>query len=809
VKRTGRSGARLHAVMSLVAVLGLGLCLPSWGFFPIGGFRQFENTPVFARWSLDNLDINRDGDVQGPQDGLLITINTGEDGFTAAEADAIRAGYQTWQDVPGSYMAFRFQEIEGTLPVMGGPSIGTVNDPFNSVTLGDIGGLFTLTFISFVVDPEIPVTNPVTGEQFLVRGPQILEADTIISEGFFRGDPVEPDPENPVTLIPANTTTLQATITFAAGFTSGLSITPLNNIRDDPNDIAPVEESVIPYRGADGIVRRIGATPTMFNTTIATESPDGETVALHWTDLAYDDIAGIMYLYPRIEQRDELFTIAQEARTSARPGFQSSPIVGGHVIAWIDQDRNPTTNRVPLFSTMSGLYNNEQPIGELSGRFQLLGLFKRIVDENGSLFSPDYVITLSPISVPIGTATEISPAALDSMHNFGPLSLRSESDYSTQFPFEVYNEAVNLFNRGNIRNGTPLYFDTVRRQVVSRDSGLTLAQQLSRNTPMFGEESDVCFLDIIGAPGSGGVQQPPGLGALPGIRAFRDNVMLRSRLGAAATDAYYRIAPPIASFLLAHETILAMARSVFAAALWLTVIPAAAWAVALAMLVALLAAFKVRARGARAAAATALALALMLGAGTAEAAITFDTPEQMVQKSDAIIAGEVTAISSYYSTDMLPATIVTDISVAVSDTLKGTINKGSTVTIRVPGGQVGGHVVYSSVHAGLYEGHEVVLLVSSQKKDIGLTLPYGTLGAFIVAGSGDDDSGEKSEEAGEKKLQASSIAGYNYMRQIARSVNDAALKRGVLKSAAEAKPDGFSLDAFAAFVEEVETKAGR
>jgi hypothetical protein len=788
--RTGRSGAGLHAVMSLVAVMGIGLCMPSWAFFPSGGFKQFENTPALVRWSMQDLDVTGDGQVQTPQDGVLVTIDIGEDGYTAAEAQAIREAFQQWQDVPGAYMAFRFQEIEGPFPVAGSTQIGVFNDPYNSVTLGDIGAVIGETISSFVIDEAI-ITDPVTGAQFLVRGPRILEADIILSQAFFRpGDDFEPDPENPISLIPRTTGTLRSFMGASVGLFSGLSFTPLNNLRDD-NEGLPfgVEDAVMPYRGRDGVIRIIGATPTMYNAFVLTEESDGE-FEFHDADLAHDDIAGLMYLYPRIEQRDDLFTISQEARTTSRPGFSSSPVVGAHVIAWVDHDRNPTTLRVPLFSTMSGLYNNESPIGEISGRFQLLGMFKRLIDENGNLFSPDYVISISPI-------TEFPVASLDSMHTPLTGDARPADAYNTLFPFEVYNEAGNLFNRSNVRNGTPLYFDTVRRQVVSRDSGLTLSQQLPRNAPMFGEQSDVCFFDLIGdggGGGGGGIQQPPGIAALPGIRAFRDNVMLRSRLGAAASDAYYRIAPPIASYLAAHDSLLYAARTLFAALLWLLKVPALAWA-ALAIAAVLVAGRRALRKPAVAAALLGL---LVLTPETAHATRTWHTPEQMVQKSDDIIVGTVTAQSSYYSTDMLPATIVTDVSIEVSGNLKGALNKGSTVTIRVPGGQVGGHIVSSAAQPTFRDGEEVLLFVSRQQKSLGLTLPYGKLGTLAV---------ERDEETEETIVKAGSAAGLHHTRVIARAVNEAALKGGVLKSAAEAQPDAFTLESFSAFVKEAESKA--
>lgn len=785
MKRTGRSGAWLRGVMGVALAAGLGVAPGAWAFFPIGGFKQFENTPAIVRWSIEDLDVDGDGDVRGPQDGVLVTIDVGPTGFTAAEAQAIRDAFGQWQDIPGSYMAYRFQEREGPLPVSGGPQVGLVNDPFNSVTLGQTGALISDTISSYVID-EAVIQDPVTGQQFLVRGPRILESDIILSEAFYRpGDDFEPDPEDLISQIPRDAETLGKFMGAAIGLFNGLSFTPLNNLRDDDSLPIPTEDSVIPYRGADGAVRIIGATPTMFNAFVLTELPNGD-FEFHDADLAHDEIAGMMYLYPRVEQRDDLFTISQEARTQSRPGFPSSPIVGAHVIAWVDQDRNPTTRRVPLISTMSGLYNNEVPIGEISGRFQLLGLFKRLIDETGTLFSPDYVITIQPI-------TEFPVAELDSMHNalFG--QTRSPDDYNTVFPFEVYNEAGNLFRRDDIRFGTPLYFDLVRRQVVSRDSGLTLSQQLPRNTPMFGEGSRVCPLDLIGAPGGGGVQQPGGFAGLAGFRAFRDNVLLRSRIGTAFTDAYYRAAPAIVAFLLTHETALTAARAAYAGFAWLSVMPIWSW-MALAALGLL---WIVRRKPTRHLATASIIALLLTVSSAAHATRTWHTPEQMVQKSDAIIAGEVTATHSYYSTDMLPATIVTDVSVTVSESLKGGLNKGSTVTIRVPGGNVGGHVVSSAAQPVFTVGQEVVLFVSSEHKHLGLTLPYGKLGTLAV---------ERDDETDEVTVKAGSVAGIQHTRLLAAAVNEAARKRGVLKSDEDLQPGTFSLGALDAFVGEAEAK---
>ena len=793
--------------MSLVTILGIGLSPASSAFFPAGGFHPINNTPQFARWSIENIDATGNGQVVSPFDGVLVTIDVGDDGFTAAEAEAIRDAFQVWQDVPGAYMAFRFQEIEGPFPVSDGDQLGAVNDPFNSVTLGDAGGAIAVTYRSAVIGDETVVTDPVTGQQFLVRGPQILEADIILSEAFYRPEGVvNPDPDDLTTLVPRTAETIRQLLPRTVGLFSGLSFTPLNNTRDEEIEILiieneqpvtvtvslVVEDAIMPMRGADGVVRFAGATPTMFNAAVFVDEPDG-VGRLHTADLAYDDIAGIMFLYPRIEQEDELFTITQQARTRARPGFTSSPIVGAHAVAWVDHDRNPTTVRIPLFSTMTGLYNNEVPIGELSGRFQMFGLFKRIIDGNGNLFSPDYVISIEPL--PADAAK-----GFDSMHT--PLAERPDSAYNTLFPFEVYNEAGNLFNRNNVRFGTPLYFDTVRRQVVSRTSGLTLAQQLPRNAPMFGEEGNVCFFDLIGDP-TNGAQPPGGLAALTGVRSFRDNVMLRSRLGAAATDIYYRIAPPIASYLAANEIALASARNLFNAIVWLAMLPLLIWAALAGVFAFMLAHRLLRRRVRTLAAGSAAAMMLVLATTAAHATIVLDSPQRMVEQSDAIIAGEVTAVHSYYSTDMLPATIVTDVSIMVLESMKGGLNKSSTVTVRMPGGQVGDHIVESSNHPRFREGEKVVLMLTASRKDIGLTLSYGSVGTFRMIRA----EGGEADDKGATRLVASAVGAHAQIPRIARAVNEVALKRGLLKSDNEAKPDEFSLESFGAFVQEAVSRA--
>ena len=80
--RTVLASCRRLAVPVVLVGVGLGLALPAYGFFPIGGFGEYTGELNVARWPLHYMDVNGDGDVSGPEEGVEVTIESGSNGFS-------------------------------------------------------------------------------------------------------------------------------------------------------------------------------------------------------------------------------------------------------------------------------------------------------------------------------------------------------------------------------------------------------------------------------------------------------------------------------------------------------------------------------------------------------------------------------------------------------------------------------------------------------------------------------------------------------------------------------------------------------
>ena len=754
---------RLLAAGACVILLMTALSGPAYGFFPKGGY-NFTQQLRYATWPFREFDTNGNGAIE-PGEGLEFRIESGPRGFTNAEIEQVRAGFQVWQDVPTSYVAFRF--------------VGNIEDPIAPGTVGPdylpmvfmqvtdiapddgfsqpdgtdviIPGLSAfvpaLTILTYAIDTTV---IEVAGTQVIIAAGTILDCDIVVNASVHRAGVVPATTFGPLDL--------QATITHHVGQLLGLAYTPLNNL-DPFNSVTqegaelglPVEPAVLQITGPDGVRRMLGATPTMFPVYFLTEMPSGAYVA-GWRDLAPDDISGVSWLYPRQDGLENFFSIKQEARTQVRrpTGVPSAPISGAHVVAWASLSSDESAPRVPLFSTMTGLYQkyfNEQ----LAGRFNLMGLWKQmeVPGRVNEKFEPSYVLTMNPLNglgLDRQAPPDLSAEDFDSLQGAFPLSystlIRPAGTFSTNYPSEVFNEFGNIYGIDNNSAGTPLVWSFTKNTVVSRHTDKTLPAILPRTTPMFGDPDEVCFFNLIeegGETGDGG-SVFDGLGGLIGLgidsggpgaggsgdvlrrlnnrlRAFRDNVLLKSASGTALVDLYYRTAPFLVHHLTRHDSLLRTARG--AVLIGVRIAESGGMMLMLLLMVAAGAlALRLRTRTARVAVMCLLVLAV--GASAAFAGQMPVSTENLVAQSSYIFTGEVIAAEGRMGRDNR---IYTDVSVRVRDVAKGNLNSGSTFSFSVLGGIYGTIATTATGIPGFSVG-EQALMYFKNTQEFGV-IPFG------------------------------------------------------------------------------------
>lgn len=727
----GMTFSRFAAIAAATALLA---APAAHAFLPSGGFDSFD-TLRFRTFPLAEFDANGNGQVE-PNEGLEFFVEGGPRGFTTQEINQLLNAMQVWEDVPTSYASFRpirvtedivdltslFPDRISSITLQVGPDDiiqeGQEPDTVDDVTEGLVG----ISITSYTLDDTL-VEN--RGQQEIIPAGTILDADIIINANVHRRTPTRPD-----------VVELEATAVALLGLHLGLSLTPLNNLREvnitgGEEFDGLVESEVMGLTGPSGVQRRIGVTPTMFPSYFQTDDFETGTFRGGWADLAPDDISAVSWLYPRGSQA-RYFDIEQEARSNARAGsnLPSTPISGGHVVAWADVDNDPSTPRVPVFNTLSGLYINPKDEA-LWGRFQMIGLWKQmeIPGTNGVLFNPSYTLSLNALNgtglarqAPgegfIGSTADFFDSISGTASGLTVIGgAGGTKEYDTNFISEVFQEIENVTDVSNKDAGTPLIWDFARNTVVSADTGKTLAQMLPLARPMFGDANDVCPLNVISGTGTGtgtdgggtptlpvgriSVSGGPGgdggfgggaTGASSALRHFRDNVLLNSAPGMLLVNAYYTAAPYAARFLLATTEAIPVARTVVETASWMA---AHAKAIAALLALALVGGWLWRRR--RAAAASLLLLAAVGLVLPADAQIIYRTNQQMVNEADLVVRGVILTENARWSGG---GRIYTDHTLSITDIVKApqprpegedpipAVTEGGTLAFTVLGGQI-------------------------------------------------------------------------------------------------------------------------
>ena len=708
--RLNQSGM-LGCVYAVVvfAFLFVGYTPEAFGFFPFGYSEDVSGDIEFPKWSYNIMDSEGGSDISGPDDGVPITFETGDNGFTDEEIEIIKDAFDVWASVPTSYLKFTFV-AEMSSPAEVDPAaidgfhfvaMQTAGDTqIASLTANDVAlAVFTYSVADGYAQTPDGTSYPVTGGQF-------LDADLIFDENMVRSAIPGQDP----------TADLFGAAVHEIGHMVGLDHNPMNNLELINGQY--VESPVLAMRNPQtNDLKLSGVTPSMFPilSYVSTNSGLLEDAA---KDLSPDDIAGISFLYPRGSQ-DEFFKINHEIRSHVHQYVPSVPILGAFITAYCDVNggMGERPSFVPLISTISGLYEHPSD-SHMRGFFSLKNLPKDIETISSDIYPATYVITSEPV---VGDASSwltksgLTIDDIDSTHDTTGGGLTWSQAYDSLFPAEVFHEDTTLFDIENVNSGTRLVYDKQRRHVISADSEKSIDTILPGNKPMFGDRNDVCpFNMVAGSLGSSNLNKI--------VRGFRDKVLLQSAIGIAIADAFYQAAPSMVSFLITHDSIFAMARVCAGVAEWCITNRIVTICFLLAILV-IVYALRSKAkfvtarrnnRGLSRFIPVLLFAFLCLGAGSTQACQVYMTEEELANNAQNIIAGTVVSVEERITPDN--RRIYTDVVIENNNSaIKGNVNKNSNITLTIIGGRIGVLVTKASNVPSFKAGEEIVLYYQYQE----------------------------------------------------------------------------------------------
>jgi hypothetical protein len=719
-----RARARQLVVIALAAAAWLSIVPQASAFYPLGVL-QTTGKLMEVKWLKDVLDRDGDGDVSGANDGVVLTFESGDDGFTPTEIAEVMAGFEAWENVPTAYAAFtRGQSTEDPLEMEAGIGEGQL-DFINYValeeTVDDPGGLslpydaLGSALVTFTVEDT---TIPIEGGEYLVSGGQILEVDVVFNGPAHRPTDLGEQPD----------VTFEGTAVQLGAIMLGLGPSPLQNFSEsiEDGDERNVEDRILNLRDPYNVLRQVGTTPSTYPVIFFYE--DGEDVYTDSReDLAPSDIAGISSIYPRGSQ-DNFFEIIHYARTRTRPGFPSQPVAGALITAWVDHDKNSQTDPKPFASTLTGLYEVQ---GSQGGKFKLNGLYKVLETSFEAPFYASYVITMEPFEGPDG----VPQSYFDTTHGwvFDVTAPTGAMGFDAQFSSETFNRNGNILGAVSTDQGTPLRYDPLSRKVVNADGGpeLTLNQMLPLFEPMFGDANIICPYNIV-------ISSLKTQNSATFLRGLRDRVLLQTAVGTAAVDMYYRIAPSVTGFLVSHKIAFELMRGGVQMFEW-SVTYYRILVAAFGGLILLLIGSRLR-RGRRALVAGLVLLALVPAGSTASAQMVPTSLDEVVKHSDVVVDGKVTRVESRWADD--GDRIVTDVVIEIADVEKGRLNKGSRVYLQVPGGQVGSIVTYAHLFPRFKEGEEVMVFLKADQRKSGY-YEIASVYRGKLAIKTDEETGEK------------------------------------------------------------------